>query len=75
MLSVEPAAGDSGDEELGAIGAGSSVGHGEESWLGVLLVEVLVSEFGSVDRFSSSAVVVGEVSSLKHELGDDSVED
>ena len=40
----------------------------------MLQLEVLISEFGSVDRFSSSAVVVGEVSSLEHELGDDSVE-
>ena len=74
MLAVQPAAFDSGDEELWAIGVGSSVGHGEESYLVVLQLEVLISEFGSVDRFSSSAVVVGEVSSLEHELGDDSVE-
>lgn len=75
MLAIEPVAGDGGDEELRSVGAGSSVSHREKSWLGMLLDEVLISELGSVDRFASSAIVIGEVSSLKHELGDDSVED
>ena len=36
--------------------------------------EVLVSKLVSVDRFSTSTVVVGEISSLAHEVSDDTVE-
>lgn len=36
--------------------------------------EVLVFEFGSVDRLSAGSVALCEISSLDHELGDDSVE-
>lgn len=36
--------------------------------------EVLVVELAPVDGFAAGAVVVGEVSSLTHELGDDPVE-
>jgi len=36
--------------------------------------EVLVFEFVSVDRFSASTVVIGEVTTLTHEVGDDAVE-
>ena len=36
--------------------------------------EVLICEFGSVDGFSTGAIEGGEVSSLAHEAGDDSVE-
>ena len=90
-----------GDEELRAVGVGASVGHREESRLGVLEGElkegrgrekgamrilpvrnpgederthVLVGELGAVDRLSASSVVVGEVTALEHELGDDAVE-
>ena len=35
--------------------------------------KVLVVEFLAIDRSSSSSVVVGKVTSLAHELGDDSV--
>jgi hypothetical protein len=40
---------DGGDEELGAVGVGSSVGHGEEAGGGVLEGEVLVGELLTVD--------------------------
>ena len=74
MLSVEPVARDEAQEELRSVGVGSGVGHGEISSLGVLDGEVLVSELHSVDGLSSSSVSGGEVSSLGHEVGDDSVE-
>lgn len=74
VLSVEPAGDDGGDEELGSVGVGSSIGHGEESRPGVLELEVLVSELLSVDGLSSGSVVFSEVAALEHELGDDSVE-
>jgi len=42
--------------------------------LGVLELEVLVLELGSVDRLAASTIVVGEVTSLNHEILDDTVE-
>lgn len=44
VLTIQPGAGDSGDEELGAVGVGTSVGHGKETRLSVLKSEVLISE-------------------------------
>jgi hypothetical protein len=38
-----------GDEELRAIGVLSGVGHGEETLLGMLQLEVLIRELGTVD--------------------------
>lgn len=64
VFSVEPGGGDSGDEELGAIGVGSCVGHGEQEGFAVFKFEVLICELGAVDGLASSSVVVGEVSSL-----------
>jgi hypothetical protein len=55
-LAVEMGGGHSGDEELGAVGVGASVGHGEETRLGVLLDEVLVVESAAVDRFTTTAI-------------------
>jgi len=74
MLAVQPGSGSDGEEELTAVGVGTSVGHGEHSWLGVLQLEVLILELGAIDGFSAGAVVVGEVAALAHEPGDDSVE-
>lgn len=40
---------DGGDEELGAVGIATSVGHGEEALLRVLELKVLVLEAVAVD--------------------------
>jgi hypothetical protein len=40
----------------------------------VLLDEVLVSEFGTIDGLSTSSITSGEVTTLKHEIRDNSVE-
>lgn len=40
---------DSGDEELGAVGVLAGVGHGQQTGLGVLELEVLVGELVTVD--------------------------
>jgi hypothetical protein len=40
----------------------------------VLEGEVLVGEFLAVDGLASGAIVVGEVATLAHEVGDDAVE-
>lgn len=71
---IEPRGDDGGDEELGSVGVLSSVGHGKETGLGVLKVEVFISELLSVNGLSTGAVALGEVTSLQHEVGDDTVE-
>ena len=40
----------------------------------MLQLEVLVFKLVAIDRLSTSSVVVSEVTSLAHELGDDTVE-
>jgi len=37
-------------------------------------LKVLILESGAVDRFSTSAIVIGKVASLTHEIGDHPVE-
>lgn len=75
VFAVQPAGLHSGDEELGAVGVGTSVSHGEETRASVLELEVLISELVAVDGFSTSAVEASEVTTLKHEVLDDAVED
>jgi len=74
VLSVEPGCLGGAEEELGPVGSGSSVGHGQDSGSLVLQGEVLVGELGAVDGLASSAVVVGEVTTLAHEVRDNPVE-
>lgn len=74
MLAIEPGGDDGGDEELGAVGVGTAVGHGEEAGLGVTEVEVLISKLVAVDGLAASAVAAGEVTTLDHEVLDDTVE-
>ena len=64
MLSVEPWAWDGAQKELGTVGVGSGVGHGQDSGTGVSELEVLVGELVSVDGLSSSSVMVCEVPPL-----------
>jgi len=66
VASVQPRGLDGGDEELGSVGVWPGVGHGEVHWSLVLEVEVLISELLSIDRFSSTSVEHGEVTSLDH---------
>jgi hypothetical protein len=49
VLAVQPRGDDGGDEELGSVGVGSGVGHGEEEWSVVSELEVLVRELVAVD--------------------------
>jgi hypothetical protein len=56
------------------IGVGTSVGHTQETLLGMLDAEVLILEFLAVDGFAAGAIALGEVSTLDHESGDDAVE-
>ena len=72
---------------------GTSVGHGEKAFLGVVEFEVLVGELLTIDRFATSAlyiivssdvenicrvkpyIITSEVTTLKHKLRNDAVED
>lgn len=56
VLTIQPRGDDGGDEELGAVGVGASVGHGEKSRLGVAVLEVLVGELLTVDGLATSAL-------------------
>lgn len=74
VAAVEPRGDNSGDEELRAVGVGSGVGHGQQTGAVVGELEVLVGELLTIDGFSTSAITTGEVTTLEHEVGDDSVE-
>lgn len=56
-----------GNEELGAIGILARVGHAEHASLGVLQLEVLIWKFVPVDGLPTSAVTIGEITTLNHE--------
>jgi hypothetical protein len=64
VLSIEPLGLDGTQEELTSVGSWSGVGHRKDTGSSVLKLKVLVLELVAVDGFSTSSVVVGEVSSL-----------
>lgn len=68
VLAIEPGGLDSADEELGSVGVGTSVGHGEDTGTSVLEGEVLISELLTVNGLTTGTVTAGEVTTLKHEL-------
>ena len=74
VSTIKPISGSKSDEELRSVGVGTGVGHGEQASFVVLAVEVLIGELVAVDRDSTSAVMVGEVTALGHEVVDNSVE-
>jgi len=74
VLTVQPVGLNGAEEELGTVGVGALVSHGENTLTSVLKVEVLVLELLTVDGLTTGAVVVGEVTTLAHELGDNPVE-
>lgn len=74
MLVVEVWCGHSGDEELGAVGVGASVGHGQQARLGVSALEVLIPELAAIDGLTPGTVVLAKVTTLDHKLGNDAVE-
>lgn len=74
MLVIEPCRLHGADEELRSVGVGASVGHRQDAGAGVLQAEVLIGELVAVDGLASSAVVVGEIASLAHEVWNDAME-
>lgn len=74
VAAVEPGSGHSSDEELRAVRVGASVRHREETGAGVAHLEVLVGKLGTVNALAASTVASSEVTTLEHELGNDTVE-
>lgn len=74
MFPIEMRGLDGGDEELTPVGVFASIGHTQQVWTIMLLDEVFILELGAVDGFTAGAVATGEITALKHELGDDTME-
>jgi len=74
VAAVEPGGDNSGDEELGAVGVGTGVGHRQQTGLVVRELEVLIAKLLSVDGLATGAIATGEVATLEHEVRDDAVE-
>src|SRR5699024_7757584 len=69
VLAIQPGSLHGGDEELGSVGVGSSIGHRHDTGAGVLEVKVFVLKLVAIDGLATGAVVVGEVAALAHEVG------
>jgi len=74
VLAVQMRGRDGGDEELGAVGVRASVGHGHETGTTMLEGEILISELLAVDGLATGAVTAGEITTLQHEVLDDTME-
>lgn len=77
VLAVQPARGRCAQEELRAVRVGAGIGHRQRAWAEVLagLAEKgLIGKLGAVDGLAASAVAVGEVTTLAHEIRDHTVE-
>jgi hypothetical protein len=48
VLSIEPRSHHRGDEELGSVGVGPGIGHGQKAFFSVLKLEVLIWEEGEI---------------------------
>jgi len=74
VLSVQPGSLSRAKKELASVGVGAGIGHGENTGSGMLLDEVFIGEFVAVNRLASGAIPPGEVASLAHKPGDDTME-
>jgi hypothetical protein len=74
MFSIKPRCFGSAKKKLRPVGVGSSVGHRQDSGSSVPQLEILILKLVTVDGFASSSVMVGEITSLAHEIGDHTVE-
>lgn len=74
VLPVQPCCFFGADEELGPVGVGAGVGHGQDAGAGVCQAEVLICKLVAIDGLSSGSVVVGEIATLAHKTWDDAVE-
>ena len=74
VLIVQPGSLDSANEELRSVGVGSGIGRGQNARTGMLQGEVLVGKIVAIDRLAASAIVICEVTTLAHEVGDNAME-
>lgn len=56
------------------VGVWTSVGHGQQAWSVVLLDKVFIWELATVDGLTTDTGTMGEVTTLQHEVWDNSVE-
>ena len=70
VAAIEPRGDHGGDEELGAVGVGAGVGHGQHEGLLVGELEVLVCEFLAVDGFAARALNISSERSNKKWVGE-----
>ncbi len=64
---VQVGTGRGGDVELGVVGVGLTVvGHGEHVGFVMFVGEVLIIEELAIDRFPTSSIAIGYISSLNH---------
>lgn len=73
MFAVQPGGLGQGDEELRAIGIRPGIGHADPSNAIMLQFEVLIWKCLTVNAYTASAIPIGEVSSLNHEIFDDTM--
>ena len=59
---------------MGAVGVGTGIGHGKDTGALVTELEVLVGKLFAVNGTTTGTVVTGEITSLAHEIRDDTVE-
>jgi len=74
VLVVKPRSLNGADEELRPVGVRASISHRECTRGQMLKSEVLVGKLLTVDRLATSAIVIGKIASLTHEVRDDSME-
>jgi len=74
MFAIEPAGLHRREEELASIGIGAGICHWKDTWTSVFQLEILIFELRSINGLSASAIMIGEISSLTHEIRNDSVE-
>lgn len=73
VLAIKPWRQYGSDKELRTVGVGTGISHRQQAIFIVLLDEILVSKFRAIDTFASCAIMVGEVTALKHKVGNDPV--
>lgn len=74
VFPVQPRSFNRADEELGTVGVRASIGHRENSGLGVLDAEVLISKFLAIDGFATGSISTSEVTALDHKVRNDTME-
>eukprot|EP00357_Protocruzia_adherens_P029815 CAMPEP_0115005988 /NCGR_PEP_ID=MMETSP0216-20121206/20215_1 /TAXON_ID=223996 /ORGANISM="Protocruzia adherens, Strain Boccale" /LENGTH=161 /DNA_ID=CAMNT_0002372451 /DNA_START=1296 /DNA_END=1781 /DNA_ORIENTATION=- len=74
VSAIQPGGLNKSNKELRTVGVGSSVGHREQSGDIMGNIEVLIVELSTIDRFTSGSISAGEVTTLSHESGNNTME-